>query len=81
MTVTVRHLHRQAERIGAFVRIGNSGHRRLETLHCADRLRVRAGGGRTGRLHIPGLDTMTKVVEATLCSKCAWVDAAADELS
>ena len=40
MTATVHYLHSQPEPIGQFVRIGNSGHRHLETLHCADRLRV-----------------------------------------
>jgi hypothetical protein len=40
MTATVHYLHSQPAPIGQFVRIGNSGHRQLETLHSADQMRV-----------------------------------------
>jgi hypothetical protein len=40
MTATVHYLHSRPEPIGQFLRIGNNGHRQLEALHSAGRLRA-----------------------------------------
>jgi hypothetical protein len=40
MSATIHYLPNRHEPIGQFLRIGSSGHRQLETLHCAGRLRV-----------------------------------------
>lgn len=40
MAATVHYLHSQPEPIRQFLRLGNSGHRQLETLHSAGRLSV-----------------------------------------
>jgi hypothetical protein len=40
MSATVHYLHGHPQPIGQFLRVGNSGHRQLETLHSAGRLPV-----------------------------------------
>ena len=40
MSATVHHLHGHPKPIGQFLRVGNSGHRQLETLHSAGRLPI-----------------------------------------